>query len=344
MDLGRKQSQVAWLTEDGEVRERRIETSRAGLDKEFGGQPRARILVEASGGSEWVARHLESLGHEVIVADPNFAPMYAERTRRIKTDRRDAMALMMACHKGIYRKAHRLSDDARLLRARVQVRKTLVRARAKSVSQTRGLLAPLGVSVPSGTPKTFPERLAGVEVPRRTREALQPLMMQVDSLSDEISELDKHLVRSSKSDASLRILTSVPGFGPVTAATWLATMDNAARFGSSNQVASFLGLVPREWSSSEQQRRGSVTKAGPCELRSLLVEAAWTVMTHDLEEGRELRAWALQVAKRRGRYKAVVALARRLGRIAFACWRDGVPMDPSRTARSPGRCASQAEA
>ena len=76
----------------------------------LGDRPRGRILLEASTDSEWVARCLEGLGHEVIVGDPNFAPMYATRTRKVKTDRRDARALADAGLLGASRPAHRLSD------------------------------------------------------------------------------------------------------------------------------------------------------------------------------------------------------------------------------------------
>jgi transposase len=88
MDLGKRESQLAILTEDGELINMRIRTERHRLVEMFGRRPKARILVEASTESEWVARCLEDLGHEVIVADPNYAPMYAQRTRRVKTDRR----------------------------------------------------------------------------------------------------------------------------------------------------------------------------------------------------------------------------------------------------------------
>ncbi len=71
--------------------------------------------------SEWVARHLESLGHEVIVADPNFAPMYASRNRNVKTDKRDARALCDACHLGAFRLSHRSSDESRLLRKHLEL-------------------------------------------------------------------------------------------------------------------------------------------------------------------------------------------------------------------------------
>ena len=96
--------------------------------------PRARVLLEASTESEWVAQHLERLGHEVIVADPNFAPMYATRTRRVKTDRRDARTLAEACRLGAYRPAHRLSAVQRHVRAELAVRDALVRTRTRFVA------------------------------------------------------------------------------------------------------------------------------------------------------------------------------------------------------------------
>jgi transposase len=88
----------------------RIRTEPQRFAEVLGARPRARILLEASTETEWVARSVEGLGHEVVVADPNFAPMYATRTRKVKTDRRDARALAEACLLGAYRPAHRLSD------------------------------------------------------------------------------------------------------------------------------------------------------------------------------------------------------------------------------------------
>src|SRR5215207_2989593 len=90
LDLGKTSSQLCVLSEEGELIEKRVKTGRETFIQLLGGCAPARILIEASTESEWVARHLEALGHEVVVADPNFAPMYATRSRRVKTDRRDA--------------------------------------------------------------------------------------------------------------------------------------------------------------------------------------------------------------------------------------------------------------
>ncbi len=127
MDVHKKESQLCILTEAGELIERRVQTEPERFAAVLGNRPRARILLEASTESEWVARCLEGLGHEVIVADPNFAPMYATRTRKVKTDRRDARALAEACLLGAYRPAHRLSDPQRHVRGRLAVRDALVR-------------------------------------------------------------------------------------------------------------------------------------------------------------------------------------------------------------------------
>jgi transposase len=87
LDLHKRASQLSSKADDGTITDRRIVTSRERLTAVFGDRPRARILLEASTASEWVARHLESLGHEVIVSDPNVAPMYATRSRRTTTDK-----------------------------------------------------------------------------------------------------------------------------------------------------------------------------------------------------------------------------------------------------------------
>ena len=101
-DLRKVLSQICIITSDGELLEYRIKTNREHLAELSGERPPARILIEAGTESEWVARYLEELGHEVIVADPNFAPMYATRSRRVKTDKRDARTLCGACRLGAY--------------------------------------------------------------------------------------------------------------------------------------------------------------------------------------------------------------------------------------------------
>src|SRR5256884_2868061 len=165
LDLHKRESQLCELTEAGEIVERRIVTSRERFTAVLGGRPPARILVEASTESEWVARHLESLGHEVIVADPNFAPMYATRRRGVKTDRRDARTLAEACRLGAYRPAHRASDGQRHVRAQLAVRDALIRTRTRYIALTKALGRRDRVRLPSGTPAHTHAKLAALAVP-----------------------------------------------------------------------------------------------------------------------------------------------------------------------------------
>src|SRR5213593_3026197 len=140
LDLHQRESQLCLGAEDGTITECLIVTSRERFTAVLGSRPRAKILLEASTESEWVARHLESLGHDVLVADPNYAPMYATRSRRTKTDRRDARTLMDACQTGAYRLAHRLSDPRRHIRAELAVRDALVRTRTRYVALAKTLV------------------------------------------------------------------------------------------------------------------------------------------------------------------------------------------------------------
>ncbi len=114
IDVHKRESQVCILTPEGEVTEVRISTTRERFRAVLGDRPRAKVLIESATESEWVARCLEELGHEVIVADPGFAPMYGMRSRRMKTDVRDARALAEACRSGVYRLAHRRMTRRRM--------------------------------------------------------------------------------------------------------------------------------------------------------------------------------------------------------------------------------------
>src|SRR5262245_56655074 len=132
MDVHKQTTQLCVLDDDGTVvLEQRIRTTRPRLTEEFRARPRGRVLLEASTESEWVAQLLHDLGHEVIVADPIFAPMYATRSRCVKTDRWDARALPDACRLGAYRPAHRLPAGRRELRAALALREPLVQTRTR---------------------------------------------------------------------------------------------------------------------------------------------------------------------------------------------------------------------
>ena len=331
IDLHLRYSEVRIVDADGRVvRERRVGTTRDRLVDAFGGLTAVRILLESGTESEWVAQALEAAGHEVIVADPNFAPMYGERDRKVKTDRRDVAALVEANRRGWYRPAHRASAEQRARRQVLRTRRQLVQMRTGAISVIRALLRQSGFRVASGTSDTVVTRVGRLPLPAPLAATLAPLLRTVTHLHTEVHALDAALQQIAARDPIVQRLQSVPGSGPVVAVTFRAFVDDVRRFGSAAQLSAAIGLVPREDSSADRRHRGHVTKAGPSDLRSVLVQAAWVHWRSCRRS--PLRAWVDHVAARRGKRIAVVGLARRLSRILFAIWRDETVFEYGRVA------------
>ena len=200
IDVHKRESQICILAEGGELIERRIRTEPARFAAVLGGRPRARIVIEASTDSEWVARRLESLGHEVVVADPNFAPMYVTRTRKVKTDRRDARALADASVLAAYRRAHRLSDPQRHVRGRPLVRDALVRTRTRYISLIRALLRQQSYRVPSGSAEAFLSRVRALALPGPLLSLIAPLLAVMRHLNRQLAYSDETIERLAAHD------------------------------------------------------------------------------------------------------------------------------------------------
>ena len=321
IDLHMRYSQIRIVAASGAVlRDQRVVTSRARLTKAFEGFGPMRILLETGTESEWVAQALEAAGHEVVVADPNYAPMYGELRRKVKTDRRDVAALAEANRRGWYRPAHRTSAAQRATTQILRTRRLLVQQRSGAVSLLRALLRQSGDRLGTGSCETVPARVARLPVVPELAETLAPLCRQIAALTTEIRAIEARVRAQVQADAVVTRLQSVPGIGLIVATTFRAFVDRCERFAHAGQVSAAIGLVPREDSSAERRHRGHITKAGPRELRSLLIQAAWVCWRHG--GSGTLRAWVDRLAARRGRRIAVVALARRLSRILFALWRD----------------------
>jgi len=323
IDLGKVASQICIKTESAETVEMRIATTPARLVEELGRRPTSRIVLESGTESEWVARVLEQIGHEVIVADPNFAPMYSTRNKRIKTDRRDARALCDACQKGDYRPAHRRSDEQRHVRAVLNVRDALLHTRTSYINLIRAILRSHGLRLRSGVAESFIKRVEELEIPGRLKSQVAPLLALMAPLNKQIRWSDRLLGMIVKGNEVVERLCTLPGVGPVTASAFVSTIDKVERFQGSHQLESYLGLVPSEYSSGEKQARGKITKRGDRRMRCLLVEAAVGILRREDPRTASLKEWAMRIALRRGKKIATVALARRLAGILYAMWRDG---------------------
>jgi transposase len=223
------------------------------------------------------------------------------------------------------------------------VREAVVRTRARYISRIRTLLPREGLRVRSGNVEQFLDRLAEVDVPAPLREEIAPLLAVMDALEIRIALADRHMTALANEDAEIRRLCPAPGVGPVTATSVVAVLDTAQRFRGAHQVEAYLGLVPREMSSGETQRKGRITKSGNNRTRWLLVEAAWVLLVRVKKaKAQPLQAWAQRIAARRGKRVAVVALARRLAGILYAMMRDGKEFDAERFATAADRASATA--
>jgi transposase len=239
-------------------------------------------------------------------------------------------ALAEANRRGWYRAAHRTSAAQRSTRQVLRARRQIVQMRSGAVALIRSLVKQDGYRLRSGSAERVPARLTQLPLPAALQAILAPLVRIIETATTEIATLDQQLARRAAADPVVQRLQTVPGVGLVVALTFRAQVDDVRRFRHAGQVSAALGLVPREDSSAERRQRGHITKVGPRELRSLLVQAAWACWRS--KASATLRAWVEQVAARRGRRIAVVALARRLSRLLYALWRDGTSFDVKKLA------------
>lgn len=332
-DLGKRKSQICVTDEDGKVlAELRINTKKDDITSAFARFAKARVLIEASTSSQWVTRHLELIGCEVIVGDPRFSLMYAQTNKKIKNDRRDARALADALRLNAYRVAHRRSDAARSVHGQILSRNVLVQARTRLINCVRSLCEIEGVIVAKSHAERFLDRLSEENVDETLFGGIAPLVGAINALNEQIAGCDDALATAAKADPTTRNLQGVRGIGPLTSLTFKAVIDDVTRFESARQVSSYIGLVPGEQNSGDTKRKpGAITKSGNRILRSYLVEAAFNLMQARAPDS-PLKQWGLLVASKHGKKKAAVAVARRLSRILFAMWRDDTPYDAGRTA------------
>ena len=175
IDLDMRYSQIRIIDAAGAVlRDQRVPTTRERLTAAFAGFGAMRILLETGTESEWVAQAVAAAGHEVVVADPNFAPMYGERRRKVKTDRRDVAALAEANRRGWFRATHRVSAAQRAVRQVLRTRRLLVQQRSSTIALLRAVLRQEGYRLGGGSTERVGARLAALDRRRRSPPRSRP--------------------------------------------------------------------------------------------------------------------------------------------------------------------------
>jgi transposase len=321
IDLHAEYSRVCILDEDGEVMETsRVRTSRKALERFFA-RDTMRVVMEAGGTSPWVSRLLDSLGHEVVVCSPRRVRLIAES--KLKNDKVDAevLARLVRLDPEFLKPIRHRGEKAQLLRGNLKVRSAMVEARTKWINTIRGLLRSFGYKVSGKAAHTFVERVDRMELPDDLRAVIRPLLEQLDLLTGEIERRNEHLEEMVKDLPEVEHLREIPGVGPVVATYFVLTIDDPGRFRDSRDVASFFGLRPSMRESASVTHFGRITREGDPEMRRLLVQAAHACLLTKADS--ELKRWALALAERRGKGKAVVALARKLAVLMHRLWVTG---------------------
>jgi transposase len=215
------------------------------------------------------------------------------------------------------------------------MREALVSTRTKLINTVRGWLRGEAWPLRSGATETFVERVRKLFRERsatRLPRFVERQLTTIETLNEQIAEADDELADLAKNDETCQRLMTVPGVGPVVAIRFAAAIDERERFANAHRLESYLGLTPGENSSSERQRRTSLTKAGAPQVRWALTQAAWSARRWRPKD--PMVQWCKQVELRRGRRVAIVALVRKMAGILYAIWRDGSSYEPSRGASS----------
>jgi transposase len=276
--------QVAVLNpETGEVQERRL-VNGDGEAERFYRQLSGPALVgmEASGNTQWFEEMLQGMGHEVWIGDA--AKIRASYVRRQKTDRRDAAHILTLLLENRFPRLWRPNAEERDLRQLLMHRYRLVSIRARVKNSLQHLMLNRGVQrkrklwSEAGQKALRELPLEGWAARRR-----EDLLQLLAGLDPQIRVLDEEVERAAEANERARLLMTQPGVGPITALAFVVTLGDVRRFARGKQVASYLGLIPSEHSSSNRRRLGSISKQGNTFLRMLLVESAQSV--NRLDEG-----------------------------------------------------------
>ena len=308
-DFHPKWQQVAVFDSDtGEINEHKLMHGDGEAERFYRGLPAGSLVgVEACGNSEWFLELVERLGHQVWVGDA--AEIRASYVRKQKTDRRDAAHILRLLIEQRFPRLWTPSAAQRDLRQLLIHRHKLVeiRTRVKNglqhLAMNRGLQQ--GSRLCGVRGRAVLEKLSLDGWSARRREDLLALLVGLDQ---QVKQLDEAVEQAAHQDRQARLLMTQPGVGPITALAFVLTIGDVSRFEHSGQVASYVGLIPREHSSGGKQRLGSITKQGNRFMRQLLVEAVQT--TCRLDEGFRKQYQARCHHKPRG--VAKVAAARRL--------------------------------
>jgi transposase len=345
LDIGDKYSYLCLIdTESGEVvEEGRLRTNPKAFRRRFASEQPMRIAIEAGTHSPWVSRLLEECGHEVLVANARkLRLIYANKRKTDEMDAENLARLARVDPKLLYPLKHR-GQECQAHMAIVRSREALVGTRTQLVNHVRGTVKSFGGRLPKCPARSFHKR-ASEHIPEALLAALGPILEQIGSLTERIRQYDRQLEAISKEHyPETDLLRRVEGIGPLTALTFVLTLENPHRFEKSRSVGAYLGLVPATDRSGDSDPQKRISKEGDQMLRKLLVSSAHYILG-PFGSDSDLRRHGEKIASRGGKNskkRAAVAVARKLSVLLHRLWVTGEIYDPLYNTR---RRAQQGEA
>jgi transposase len=281
--------------------------------------PPCVIGMEACSGAHHLARTLLQFGHTPRIMAPKFVSPYRMQGTCGKNDANDAAAICEAVSRPNMRFVPIKSVDAQVTLTIHRVRNGFVAERTAAINRLRGLISEFGVILPLKAATVRRNACRACEaLPVWVRRAVDDLLSHITVLDQRIDEYDAHIKEVAAADAASKRLMQLNGIGPLTATALTASIGNGHDFKNGRQLAAWLGLVPGRHGSGGKTRLGRITKAGDRYIRTLLVMGARSLLSLAATRGDRLSRWALSLQARVGYGKAVVAIAAKNARLAWA--------------------------
>jgi transposase len=333
LDLGDRTSHYCILDEAGNViLEGNLLTTSNGIRQAFIRIPRCRIALETGTHSPWVSRQLAQMGHEVIVAHARNVRLIGESSR--KDDQLDArtLARLARIDPGLLGPVRHRSAQAQIHLTVIRARAALVGTRTALVNAARGLTKSYGQRLNKcGTEQMNRDSSQGLS--QELRDALDPLLREIESLNERIAEYNGRIEQIAKQvHPEVARLKQVKGVGTLIALTYVLTLDDPHRFRRSRDAGCYLGLRPGRRNSGQSEPQLHISKEGDRYLRTLMVQGAHYILG-PFGQDSDLRRWGLKLAERGGRNakkRAVVAVARKLAVLLHKLWVSGEVYEPLR--------------
>jgi transposase len=291
-----------------------------------------RIGLEAGPLSQWLYAAMKQAGLAVELLETRHV-RDAFKAMPVKSDRNDARGIAQLMRLGWFRPVHCKSISAQEVRVVLTARK-LVQSKLLDVENSlRGILRGFGLKVGKTTARSFAGRIQELVKGHPQLEAVSEALLSVRTvLLREFNAFEKRVRAMARSDERTKLLMSTPAVGPIVALTYAAAIDDPARFKSSKQTGAHFGLTPKKYQSGETDYSGRISKIGDAAVREALYQAAHVMLTKPVKGCSQLKSWAMRIAKRAGKSKAKVALARKLAVILHRMLASGKPFNSAASA------------